>query len=136
MACQITQPIYSTIESNDHCSARDPQNPISDTSSLPRTTFFDYRSISITIPISVPIFNRFWVDLGWPLDPKILQNCVRGVRNQTLRINTLDVDPMSSRTDFRHPKLLQSCSKIAPRRSAGDPSMVAEPIFEGRSPQP
>ena len=51
-----------------------------------------------------PIFDRFSVDLGWPLDPKILQNYVRGVRNQTLRIDTLDVDPMSFRTDFRHPK--------------------------------
>ena len=97
--------------------------------------FFDKKSISITVPISVPILNRFCADLGCPLDPKILQNYVRGVRNQTLRIYTLDVDPMSFRMDFGHPKWSQNGFKIAPRRCAVDPSMVAEPIFEGRSPQ-
>ena len=80
------------------------------------------------------IFDRFWTDLGWPLRPKIHQNYVRGVRNQTLRIYTLDVDSMSFRTDFRHPKLPQSGAKIAPRRHAGDHPMVAEPIFEGQNP--
>ena len=51
-----------------------------------------------------PIVDRSWLDLGWPLDPKILQNYVRGVRNQTLRLYTLDADPMCFRTDFRYPK--------------------------------
>ena len=82
-----------------------------------------------------PIFDRFWIEMGWPLDPQILQNYVRGVRNQTLRIDTLDVDPMSFRIDFRHPKWPHSGPKMAPRRSVGDPPMVAEPDFEGQNPQ-
>ena len=82
-----------------------------------------------------PILNRFWAELGWPLDPKILQNCIRGVRNQTLRIYTLDGDPMCFRTDFRHPKLPRSCSKMVPRRCDDDPPIGVETIFQGQSPQ-
>ena len=82
--------------------------------------FFDKKSISITVPISVPILNRFCADLRCSLDPKILQNDVRGVRNLTLRIYTFDVDPMCFWTDFRHPNSPQSGSKTVPRRCADD----------------
>ena len=70
------------------------------------------------------IFNRFWADLGWPLDPKIFQNCVRGVRNQTLRIYTLDVDPMSFRTE----SLTQYGSKMVPKCPQGAPSAIRRSV--------
>ena len=55
------------------------------------------------------IFDRFLADLGWFLDPKILQNCVRGVRKLALRMYTLDADPMSFRTQNFHNLLLIVC---------------------------
>ena len=72
-----------------------------------------------------PIVDRSWLDLGWPLDPKILQNYVRGVRNQTLRIYTFDVDPMSFRTDSRHPKM-------APKLSQNGPKALRRRSVDGR----
>ena len=73
----------------------------------------DFRHVGVTLdhffsikdpyPLQYRFQYRFLIDFvpiwGAPLDPKILQNYVRGVRNQTLRMYTLDVDPMSFRTD-------------------------------------